>query len=349
MLRRQIARLKTRLSELSRADLRDAARLALQSAVAGAGAYLIMQSFGLPEVYVCILSAVLIVQPSADGTIGAAWERLSASFVGSVIGILGLVILPYGYGTVAALLVSMALLNGISSFREDWRYGVVAAVAISLGSEEEAMRTALDRGIAILVGIVFGIAVALVLWPETAQKRYRRHRASALKHLASYVDATFDGVVGKTAETRRARERFLESLDNARDAAESGRLRNGAGALEIVDLIDRLGNHVRFLTFALEGEEELDEEHEGRGSVERFQRQIVDYLGALSRDERAEPVETPDWTGPVEDGDPGTDDTRRVLQVTVAEICTTLDALSDAIAERGGLGELRIPVGAAPD
>ncbi|WAC02233.1 hypothetical protein N7U66_00105 [Lacinutrix neustonica] len=59
---------------------KDAFRPALQSAVAAIIAFVIMKSLGLPEVFLCVLSAVLIVEPSIGNTISQAERSYSGYY-----------------------------------------------------------------------------------------------------------------------------------------------------------------------------------------------------------------------------------------------------------------------------
>ena len=57
-------------------------------------------------------------------------------------------LLPTGYGTAAAIALSI-LVNAVAALRPAWRYGVVAALALALGSESNMLQTAMDRSLSI--------------------------------------------------------------------------------------------------------------------------------------------------------------------------------------------------------
>ncbi|MDX5413148.1 MAG: aluminum activated malate transporter family protein, partial [Rhodobacterales bacterium] len=152
----------------------------MQAASAALAVYLLMQTLDLPETYLAILSAVYIVQPSVGGTMGSAANRIIATLVGSVISLICLAVLPDRLGTPVALVTSLLVINGAAVLKPAWQYGVVAAIALSLGAEEEALRTAIDRGIAIGLGATIGITASLIIWPESAAKRFERHLRSAM-------------------------------------------------------------------------------------------------------------------------------------------------------------------------
>lgn len=205
--------------QVSKRDTRDAARFALQSAVAAALTFSFMQAMGLPEKFVAVISAVLVVQPSVGGTAGEARQRLVATFFGSAVGILCLAILPRGFGTAAALAVAMLIMNTIAAYRPDWRYGVVAAVALSLGSAENTIDVANDRGIAIGLGVFIGMMSSFVIWPDSAGARARRYARSALQEICDRLDETLGQLfLEKPEKAQQSSDRFHEKLKNARDA-----------------------------------------------------------------------------------------------------------------------------------
>ena len=192
----------------SNAQLRDALRLAIQSGVAAAVMFLVMEWLDLPEVFVGVLSAVLIVQPSVGSTLGSGMQRVAATLVGCVVGVATLWALPYGYGTAVALAISMLLMNFIAGLRPEWRYGAVAAVALALGSDQDVTATAIDRCLSIGIGAAVGIVVSLVVWPERASTRAERKLRKALTLLseamerAASMDSDDDAHVGWQSDYR---------------------------------------------------------------------------------------------------------------------------------------------------
>lgn len=233
--------------DVSKREALDAARLALQSAIAAAAMFLIMRYFDRPEEFVGILSAVLVVQPSAGTTIGAARDRFLATLIGSLIGIACLFALPSGYGTAAALAFSMLMMNGVAAFRPDWRYGVVAAVALALGAENEMTQTALDRGIAIGIGVLVGALTTLIVWPDSARHRARRHLHQALRAIADFLDTSVKEARGEEADDQTARTRYHTNIENARSAASAIRIADKDDDVARVELVEKVYNSVLIL------------------------------------------------------------------------------------------------------
>lgn len=228
------------ISQYRRQQLRDALRLALQSAAAAAVAYSVMESFDLEERFVGVLSAVLVVQPSLGTTIGAAGERLAATLVGCVIGIVCLVLLPHGYGTAGALAISMLVMNGIAAFRADWRYGVVAAVALALGGTDTILETALERLIAIGCGVVIGIVVSFVVWPEKSESRVERHIRNALQAATELLDKIIQQATSSAGvDSEKVRRRFVSELNAAQETAGEIRFADNETLREKIKAVER--------------------------------------------------------------------------------------------------------------
>ncbi|WP_298914956.1 FUSC family protein [uncultured Algimonas sp.] len=229
--------------DLDRQTLRDAFRLGMQSAVAAVACYTIIQMIGSDEAFVAVLSAVLIVQPSIGRTISAGWERLLATLVGSGIGLACLFLLPGGYGVGIALAVVMFTMNFVAGFRSNWRYGVVAAVALALADTSGDVDVAQARAVAIGIGIAVGIAVSLIVWPESAVKRGRRHRRNALDAVAKrYAAALRDEKDGDGADA--ARRAFHGALSSGREVIGKAKTSDPKGLHSTFDALEELYNSV---------------------------------------------------------------------------------------------------------
>lgn len=247
----------------------------MQSAVAAAGAFLLIRWLGLAEEFVGVLSAVLVVQPSVGHTLGAAKDRFLATVVGSAVGVVCLALLPRGYGTAAALAVSMLVMNAIAGFRPQWRYGTVAAVALALGSDGDAWQTAQDRAIAIGGGALFGAAVSFVAWPDSASKRAQRHLRSALRATAERFETAMSSARGDEQDDgEEASRRFQRNLESARDAAEGILFADRERTAKAIGATERLYNSVLILHRVAE---ETDEAVQGISELET----LVDDLKEL--------------------------------------------------------------------
>lgn len=182
---------------------RDMLRRAAQSALAGTAAHIVMSSLNASEAFLAILSAVLIIQPSVGGTMGAAFTRLQATVTGSLISLGCIMLLPDAWGTSTALALSLLVVGGVAGLRPDWTYGAVAAVAIALAPEASAVDTAGARALAIGLGAATGVLVSLLVWPDRAESRFERHFKMAMQATATRLDDALRPRPRRGARSRR--------------------------------------------------------------------------------------------------------------------------------------------------
>ncbi|MBT8143164.1 MAG: FUSC family protein [Gammaproteobacteria bacterium] len=254
-----IDRIRLPSFDIDQREARDAVRLALQSAAAAAIMYVVMQALGLPEKFVGVLSAVLVVQPSIGNTLSQGWDRVAATVVGILIGIASMLILPSGYGTAVALAFSMLVMNAVAGFRPSWRYGVVAAVALAMGSDGELLQTAFDRTLSIGIGVVVGIAVSLLVWPDKAETRALRYLRQALRGVAGCLKAALnEGKVDSDSLPDNPHQTYLSNISDARKEAHNVRLADNDSLLEKLDSIERFYYAVMILNRVAEETNDFD-------------------------------------------------------------------------------------------
>ena len=264
------------LSQYDQLALKDALRLAIQGALAASLTYTAMQTLGLQEYFVAILTAIFILSRTPDGSLGMGIDRIASTILGSAIGVVCLILLPYGWGTAVSLAVTMFILNGIAALRPAWQYGTVAAVALSLGSENDAVQTSIDRGLGIAVGVSVGMAVSLLVWPEFARKRYTNHRSRALSALADRLAQLSKAAVSDADPVSSdSDDRYRKAMRDAKSALENARF--GADHQEREDLlrIERIYGSIIVLDRALEdGWNAGDAPHDLLENVEQALRDI---------------------------------------------------------------------------
>jgi len=231
--------------EITRDKLRDALRLALQSSIAAAVTFTVMRTFGFPEIFLAIMSAVLIMESSIGNTFNSAKGRVLATIVGIVIWSIFVSIIPYGYGTVVSLLVTMFIMNAIASFQPSWRYWVVAAVAISLGSENDLLEISLDRLLAIGIGIWVGLLVAGIIWPEKSSNRALKHIRYSLNRAQDIFKVTFKNIRSdENDNSSNIVNDFHLSLGKAKDAVENIHLEKVDKYNKLIDGTEKLYNSI---------------------------------------------------------------------------------------------------------
>lgn len=263
---------------LSRSDAHDAARLGVQAAIAAAGTYVAMQLFGLSEYLLGIISAVFVVQRSLDNTLRQAVNRIEGAFLGSVIGIACLLLLPVAYGAAAALALSMLLLNAFAAFRPSWQHGAIAAVALSLRPDEgEAIETIVPRLSAIGIGVLVGAISAVVAWPETASARADKHLRRALIAIAGDLDTTSRIISGDSENGNSdggSHSPYHFAINQAEEAAGHIRFRNADALRRRIEHVERLYNSVVILNrVAEEGYESLSGVREYRADIDALREQ----------------------------------------------------------------------------
>ncbi|MFN3389442.1 MAG: FUSC family protein, partial [Allosphingosinicella sp.] len=129
---------------------RDIARLALQSALAGALAWLAIGWAGTGEAFLAVISAVLVLEPARAQTLKSAGSRIVGTLVGTVIGLVAL-LAASGVPDPLPLAAVMLVMGAIVAWKPAWRYGIVAAAGLAIASDGGLIETAEARGIAIFV------------------------------------------------------------------------------------------------------------------------------------------------------------------------------------------------------
>lgn len=274
---------------ITRDARRDALRHGAQSALAAVATYGLMRLLDLGEVYIAILSAVLILQPSIGGTMGAALSRLQATVVGSLLGLACLILLPEAWGTTAALAVSMLVVGGAAGLRSDWTYGAVAAVAIALAPSGDALDTTGARGLAIVLGAGVGVLVSLLVWPDRAESRFERHFRTALKATATRLTDAVEATLheGRPAAPPDHVSAYHGAVQNAQEAIDAAKLVDREGMRRRLDALRLLYNSIIILDRAAEAEAP-PEAGAGRlrEEVDALRRDACEVLTSLAEGDR---------------------------------------------------------------
>ena len=266
--------------------LRDATRLAIQSALAAAATYLIMHHYDLPEVLVGVLSAVLVIDISVGHTLGQAQQRILATLLGSLIGLICVWLFPWGYGTVIALVVSMLIMNAVASYHSSWRYGVVAAVTLALGAENNLLDVTLDRMIALLLGISVGLLISLIVWPEKSETRAKRYARKALRAAAiKFTNALHTRQEGKAGTKKKISYEFHRNLGSAKEAADAVKFIDSDRVQNIVEHVEKLYNSILILDRIAEKSTDcVTNDHSGiKQDVYMVQRGAISIMRALAQ------------------------------------------------------------------
>lgn len=230
---------------IDKSKWRDALRLAIQSSIAAVVTYTVMSSFNLPELFLGLLSAVLIVEPTSGSTFNQAKSRVLATLVGSAIGFACVSFTPWGFGTAISIAIVVFIMSGITKFKEEWQYGVVVSLAITLGSETNAIDTSIDRIIAILVGATIGILVSFIVWRESTIKRSKRHLNKALMAASERFDLAVENTRKSDNEnTQSHASNYHENINLAEMTAQQIQLGDKDKMLKQIEITKQLYNSI---------------------------------------------------------------------------------------------------------
>ena len=233
---------------ITKEESKNALRLALQSALAGSICYYLMVLLNIPERFVGVLSAVLVITPSIGNTIQEAKGRFLSTLVGIIIGFIFVALLPWELGVILSLLLSLFIINGIASFKPEWRYGVVAAVALALGSEDDTFNLALNRLYGIGFGVIFGMIISLVIWPKTSENRAIHFVRKALRNTIDRFKIEFKNTRdSKNESTVKKSNNFSTNISLAKSSANSITFHKKNKVLDLIKYTERLFNSITII------------------------------------------------------------------------------------------------------
>lgn len=263
------------IKNISKDEAQDAFRLAIQSAIAGAVCYYLMVLFSISERFVGVLSAILVIESSIGNTLTQAKGRLLSTLVGAVIGFIFVVLIPWELGVVLSLLLSLFIINGIASFRPEWRYGVVAAVALALGSEGDAFDLVLSRLISIAFGVTIGITTSLLIWPSTAESRTLKFIRKALKNTIDRFQIEFKNTRDKkNKKATKVNNNFSTNLNQAKKTAKSISFNDKTELLELIKSTERLYNSITIIQRV--ADKSNNNITDGESGVEKDSEKVID-------------------------------------------------------------------------
>jgi uncharacterized membrane protein YccC len=160
-------------------------------------AYLGATYFELPQGYWSVMTAILVVQSSVGASLGLAFDRLLATVLGAALG--GLLVAVFGDLKVPLLVLSVALLAYLATYRPSLRLAPVTAAIVILSDPHygSAITAAVHRVLEIGIGATIAILVSLVLFPSRAGAALANHVAKSLPIFATHLAGTIDAALGK--------------------------------------------------------------------------------------------------------------------------------------------------------
>ncbi len=161
-------------------------------------AYLVAFSFNLPEALWAVITALIVVQMSVGGTIGAGIDRLVGTLAGAVVGGLAATVHTLWHAPHIGVLLFLAIapLSLFAVRRPTYRVAPITAALMLLIVHDTAQPIAIafDRVFEIAIGCVIGIAVSILVLPYHADRQLADRVAAGLRLLADLVAVLLNGV-----------------------------------------------------------------------------------------------------------------------------------------------------------
>jgi uncharacterized membrane protein YccC len=209
-----------------RADL----RLAVRVTVAGALAYLLAETYHLPQAYWAVITAILVTQSSVGGSVAIGVDRI----IGTIGGVLyvALVILVMPRDTMLhialAIMVTLFPMALLAAVRAPFRVAPVTAIIILIAPTTgvSPFHSAIDRVLEIVFGTLVGVAVSLLVFPARAHALVAEGAAKTLNLFAGLLTALLENKSGE-AETAAIHASIRASVGRVETlAAEAKRERD---------------------------------------------------------------------------------------------------------------------------
>ncbi|MES2184401.1 MAG: FUSC family protein [Pseudomonadota bacterium] len=237
-------------------------RHGVQLAAAVALSWLASAALHLPEGFWAVMSALIVVRPTAGSTLGAGWDRVRGTFAGTALGLAGAWLAHHGAGSSTALLGMVTLVAFASAVVPGMRSAPISALIVLTSSGipgHSAFDVALMRVLEIAIGVAVGLGVSLAGLAAQARHRLQPACAAVLRQIAAQCRQELGGSDPAPASHEAARTqlrtalRELTILAMAADREEQliarwHRIRGAAPALPADKLYGLHLRRVRLLT-----------------------------------------------------------------------------------------------------
>jgi len=162
----------------------------VQLAIAVVVAYVVSAAVGLPESLWAVMSALIVMRPTAGSTLGAGWERMRGTLAGTLFGLSGVWLHHLGVPRSPATLAIVALLALSSAWFPAMRSApITALIVLSSGgiAGHSALRVAFLRVMEIAIGVATGLAISLIGLGARAHASFDAACADMLRRIAAEV------------------------------------------------------------------------------------------------------------------------------------------------------------------
>lgn len=240
--------------------LRHAARITVAAVLAFATAW----AFDLPQGFWAVITAIVVMQGSLGGTLGASLDRLLATFAGAAAGAVWVLVRAHlAVPAIVLLALAVGPMALLAAVRPSFRVAPITAVIVLLGAPAAGgVLYAFHRMAEIAVGCVIGGLTAQLVLPDRARRAIETGAAAMLEALgrvaAAHLGRADDGAVEALNATVR---RHLASIgaaatDEARERALF--LRTGPPASPLLRTLRRARSDVAMLGRAMAADPDID-------------------------------------------------------------------------------------------
>jgi uncharacterized membrane protein YccC len=149
----------------------------------------------LPHAHWTIITIFIVSQADAGASLRKSWQRVLGTLVGGLLGILAVIALadlPILYVLVLGAVTAFGLFASLTTtIPYVVLLGSLTFVLVTFlpPGETPAVDTGLWRILAIVIGVVFGTAAQLFLWPDDPEEKLRRTLAARLAAVARVLGA----------------------------------------------------------------------------------------------------------------------------------------------------------------
>ncbi|WAC02232.1 hypothetical protein N7U66_00100 [Lacinutrix neustonica] len=214
-----------------------------------------------------------------------------ATIVGSIIGYGITALIPFNVGTAISLGIAMLVINFISGFKKSWRYGVVAAVAIALGSESNLLDTSMDRLISIGIGVAIGTLITFIIRPDKAEDRANRFLRDAIRAANKRFNVAITNTRYENNKDGSAHANiFHKNINYAQDMLNATQFADKSNIQDRIDHTKNLYNSIIIIHRV--GEESHSNITNGSSNIEQDSKTtktlVSDILNRLANGEKVE-------------------------------------------------------------
>ncbi|MBS0519367.1 MAG: FUSC family protein [Proteobacteria bacterium] len=194
----------------------EAGRHGLQFAAATVAAYAAARAVGLPEHFWAVMTTLIVMRPNAASTFDAGFDRIGATVVGALLGVLGVASQRLGVNPLAATLIVVVALAYASALFAALRAAPIAALIVLSSSAlpgESPLLVACLRLVQIVIGIVAALSVSFVFSNHRSVGRLNGGWARLIRAAAARLAAGAAGSDAGGIDIDSAADRTRLALD----------------------------------------------------------------------------------------------------------------------------------------